>query len=65
MGTDRCGNPRRQKCAKGIGKVAKIQALRYTTNVEYETSDYTSNYWIHRNINKRFKENLEVIWVKH
>jgi len=36
MHTDRCGNTRRQKCcAKGSGKVVKIQEFVYrdTTNV--------------------------------
>ena len=46
MHTDRCGNNHRQKChAKGSIKEAKLQQFmyRYTTNVEPEMEDYTSN----------------------
>jgi len=59
MHTDRCGNTLRQKCrAKGSGKEVKIQEFkyRYTTNVEPEMYDYTSNNWSHWNINEKLKE---------
>ena len=59
MYTDRCGNTCRQKCcAKGSGKVFKIQEFRYrdTMNVEPEMYDYTGNNRSHWISNKRFKE---------
>jgi hypothetical protein len=58
MHTDRCGNTRRQKCAKGSGKEVKIQELVYrdATNVEPEMYDYTSNNWSHWNSNEKLKE---------
>jgi hypothetical protein len=55
MHTDRCGNTRRQKCcAKGSGKEVEIQ--EFTTNVEPEMYDYTSNNWSHCNSNEKLKE---------
>ena len=68
MHTDRCGNTRRQKCcAKGRGKVVKIQEFVYrdTTNVEPQMYDCTSNNWSHWNSNGNFKENLETIPGNH
>jgi hypothetical protein len=62
MHTDRCGNPRMQKCcAKGSGKGAKVQDFMYrdTMNAEPEMCDYTSNNCSHRNSNKRRKEKFE------
>ena len=59
MHTDRSGITRRQKCcAKGSGKVVKIQEFMYrdTTNVEPEMCDYTSNNWSHWNSNEKLKE---------
>ena len=59
MPTDRCGNTRRQKCcAKGSGKIVKIEEFVYrdTTNVEPEMYDCTSNNWSHWNSNEKFKE---------
>ena len=58
MHTNRCGNTRRQKCAKGSGKEVKVQELMYrdTTNVEPEKYDYTSNNWSHWNSNENLKE---------
>ena len=57
--TDRCGNTRRQKCAKGSGKEVKIQeefVYRDATNVEPEMYDCTSNNWSHWNSNEKLKE---------
>ena len=58
MHTNRCGNTRRQKCAKGSGKEVKVQEFMYrdTTNVEPEKYDYTSNNWSHWNSNENLKE---------
>jgi len=59
MHTDICGKTRRQKCrAKGSGKEVKIQEFkyRYTTNVEPEMYDYTSNNWSHWKGNEKLKE---------
>jgi len=58
MHTDRCGNTRREKCAKGSGKEVKIQEFMYrdTTNVEPEMYDYTSNNWSHWYCNEKLKE---------
>jgi hypothetical protein len=58
MYTDRCGNTRRQKCAKGSGKEVEIQEFMYRdiTNVEPEMYDYTNNNWSHWNSNEKFKE---------
>ena len=56
--TDRCGNTRRQKCAKGSGKEVKIQEFMYrdTTNVVVEMHDYTSHNWSHWNSNEKLKK---------
>ena len=45
-------------CAKGSRKEVKIQEFlyRYTTNVEPEMCDYTSNNWSHWNSNEKLKE---------
>jgi hypothetical protein len=59
MHTDRCGNPRRQKCcAKGSGKETEMQEFMYrdTTNGELEMYDYTSNNWSHWYSNEKLKE---------
>ena len=58
MHTGRCGNTRRQKCAKGSGKEVKLQEFIYrdTTNMEPEMYDYTSNKWSHWNCNEKLKE---------
>jgi len=58
MHTDRCGNTRREKCAKGSGKEVKIQEFMYrdTTNMRPEIYDCTSNTWIHWNSNEKPKE---------
>ena len=67
MLTNRCGNTRRQKCAKGSGKEVKIQEFMYrdTTNVEPEMYNYTSKNWSHWNSNENLKENLEAVPGKH
>ena len=67
MHTDRCGNTRRQKCAKGSGKEVKIQELVYrdATNVEPEMYDYTSNNWSLWNCNEKLRKNLEAVAGKH
>jgi hypothetical protein len=55
-----------QKEAEKWLKYVQEFIYRYTTNVEYETSDYTSNDWSHRNIIKRFKEKFgETIQYVH
>ena len=58
MHTDRHGNTRRQKCAKGRRKEGEIQEFMYrdTTNVEPEIYDYTNNNWSHWNRNEKLKE---------
>jgi len=58
MHTDICGNTRRQKCcAKGSRKEVKIQEfIMYTTNVEPEMYDCTSNNWSHWISNEKLKE---------
>jgi hypothetical protein len=56
-----CGNTRRQNCcARGGGKEVKIPEFRYryTTNVEPEMYDYTSNNWSHWNGNEKLKGKL-------
>jgi len=61
MHTDRCGNIRGQKCAKGSGKEAKIHEFMHggTTSVDHEMYDYTGTNWSHWNSDKRFKEKFE------
>ena len=58
MHTNRCGNTRRKKCAKGSGKEVKMQEFMYRdkTNVEPEMNDYTSSNWRHWNSNEKLKK---------